>query len=80
MEGVDVEGTRSTFTIAAGEIGNDQPITIVSERWYSPELKVLVMSRQTDPRFGETTYRLTNIVRGEPDPALFEVPADFTAK
>jgi hypothetical protein len=78
MEGVAVEGTRTTHTIAAGEIGNEQPINIVSERWFSPDLKVLVMSRQSDPRFGETTYRLTNITRAEPSPQLFEIPADFT--
>jgi hypothetical protein len=78
IEGVEAEGTRTTFTIPAGEIGNEQPITVVHERWYSPELKVLVMSRQSDPRFGETTYRLTNITRVEPSPDLFQVPADFT--
>jgi hypothetical protein len=77
IEGVVVDGTRTTFTIPAGQIGNELPISIVSERWFSPELKVLVMSRQTDPRFGETTYRLTNISRAEPSPSLFEVPADF---
>jgi len=77
MEGVAVEGTRSTTTIPAGEIGNEQPITIVSERWMSPDLKVLVMSKQSDPRFGETTYRLTNLTRGEPSPQLFEIPSDF---
>ena len=65
------------MTIPAGQIGNELPINIVSERWFSPELKVLVMSRQSDPRFGETTYRLTNISRGEPAPDLFEVPADY---
>lgn len=78
MEGVEVEGTRTTVTIPAGQIGNELPIDIVSERWVSPELKVLVMSRRSDPRFGETTYRLTNITRGEPSPDLFDVPADFT--
>lgn len=78
IEGVMAEGTRTTFTIPAGEIGNEQPITVVHERWYSPELKVLVMSRQSDPRFGETTYRLTNITRAEPSADLFQVPADFT--
>ena len=77
MEGVAVEGTRTTMTIPAGQIGNEQPISIVSERWTSPDLKVLVMSKQSDPRFGETTYRLTNLTRGEPSPQLFEVPADF---
>ena len=78
VEGVEAEGTRSTITIPAGQIGNELPLSIVSERWFSPELKVLVLSRQTDPRFGETTYRLTNIVRAEPSPDLFEPPPDFT--
>ena len=50
----------------------------MSERWFSPDLKVLLMSRQSDPRFGETTYRLTNLNRAEPSPQLFEIPADFT--
>jgi hypothetical protein len=78
MEGIAVDGTRTTLTIGAGQIGNEQPINIVSERWFSSDLKVLVMSRQSDPRFGETTYRLTNITRAEPSPQLFEIPADFT--
>lgn len=77
MEGVRVEGTKVTTTIPAGQIGNDLPIHVVSERWFSPELKVLVMSRQSDPRFGETMYRLTNVTQGEPAADLFEVPADF---
>ena len=78
MEGVTVDGVRTTVTIPAGQIGNEQPIQIVSERWTSPDLKVLVMSRQSDPRFGETTYRLTNLTRVDPAPELFEIPADFT--
>ena len=77
MEGVLAEGTQTTMTIPTGQIGNDRPIEIVSERWYSPDLQVLVMSRQSDPRFGDTTYRLTNIVRSEPRFTLFEVPEDF---
>jgi len=77
VEGVRTEGTRSTLTIAAGQIGNERPIEIVSERWFSPELKTLVLSKQSDPRFGETTYRLSNIVLGDPEPSLFEVPGDF---
>jgi hypothetical protein len=77
IEGVTADGTRTTLTIPAGQIGNESPINVVSERWYSPELKQLVMSLQSDPRFGVTTYRLTDITRGEPAPELFEVPADF---
>jgi hypothetical protein len=77
IEGVSAEGTRTVMTIPAGQIGNDRPIEIVSERWYSPELKALVLSRHVDPRFGETTYHLSNIVLGEPSASLFEVPPDF---
>jgi hypothetical protein len=78
IEGVEAEGTRSTLTIPAGQIGNDQPLEIVSERWYSPELQVVVVSKHTDPRIGEHVYRLTNISRSEPAKALFDVPADYT--
>ncbi len=77
IEGVEAEGTRSTMTIPAGTIGNEQPIKTVMERWYSPDLRVIVQSKRSDPRFGEHTYRLTNIVRAEPSPSLFDVPSDY---
>ncbi|MBD0326029.1 MAG: hypothetical protein ICV68_06350 [Pyrinomonadaceae bacterium] len=80
IEGVEAEGTRETFTIPAGEIGNEQPIQVVSERWYSPALQTVVLTKHSDPRFGETTFRLTNINRSEPARSLFEVPADYTIK
>lgn len=77
MEGVNVTGTRTTRTIPAGQIGNDKPINIVTEVWTSPELKTIVYSKRSDPRMGEQTFQLTNITRAEPDPTLFNVPADF---
>jgi hypothetical protein len=80
IEGLAAEGTRVTFTIATGKIGNERPIVTVNERWYSPELQTVVLSKNSDPRMGETTYRLTDISRGEPDPSLFQVPADYTVK
>lgn len=80
IEGVETTGTRTTVTIPAGAIGNEKPITIVSERWFSPELQVVVSSTHRDPRFGETSYRLSGIVRGEPDKSLFEVPGDYTIR
>jgi hypothetical protein len=80
IEGVQAEGTRTTTTIPAGEIGNEQPIQIVNENWYSPELQVIVMTSHSDPRFGQTTYKLTNIQRGEPAATLFQVPPDYTVK
>jgi hypothetical protein len=77
MEGVLANGMKTTRTIPAGQIGNDQPITIVTEVWTSPDLKTVVYSKRNDPRTGEQTFQLTNIVRAEPDPSLFTVPSDF---
>jgi hypothetical protein len=80
MQGVTAEGTRTTRTIPAGQIGNDKPITIVNEVWYSQDLQAVVMSKHSDPRMGETVYTLTNIQRGEPDASLFAVPSDYTVQ
>ena len=77
IEGVRAEGTRTTMTIPTNAIGNRGPITAVSERWFSPELQTVVLARRSDPRFGETVYRLVNIVRAEPPAALFEIPAEY---
>jgi hypothetical protein len=77
MEGVFVTGVRTTRTIPAGQIGNEKPISIVTEVWTSPDLKTVVYSKRIDPRMGEQTFRLTGITRSEPDASLFSVPADF---
>jgi hypothetical protein len=77
MEGVFVTGMRTTRTIPAGQIGNDKPISIVTEVWTSPDLKTIIYSKRSDPRMGELTFQLTNITRAEPDASLFTVPADF---
>src|SRR5437870_3167473 len=78
IEGLQAEGTRTTITIPAGEIGNDRPIEVVDEQWRSPDLQVIVFSRHSDPRMGETVYSLVNVNRADPAPGLFQVPADYT--
>ena len=78
IAGVTAQGTRITRTIPAGQIGNEKPITIVRETWYSNDLQTTVMSKRNDPWSGETTYTLTNIQRTEPAASLFAVPADYT--
>ena len=80
INGVRAEGTRITRTIAAGEMGNEKPIDIVTETWYSPELQATVRSKSSDPRMGETTFQLQNIDRSEPAASLFTVPADYTVQ
>jgi len=78
IQGVAAEGRRVTNTIAAGEIGNDRPIEVVRESWYSSELQITIMSTTSDPRIGTTTYQVTSLQRGEPSQSLFEVPAEYT--
>lgn len=80
IEGVQAEGTRTTVTIPAGHIGNERPIQITTERWFSPELQTVVMTKSSDPFVGDTVYRLTNINRSEPARSLFEVPSDYKVK
>ena len=80
IEGVMAEGKRTTRTIPAGAIGNEQPIVSTTEEWRSPELQALVMTRTADPRTGESVYKLQNITRAEPNLSWFEVPADYTIR
>jgi hypothetical protein len=80
MNGVVVEGTRTTHIIPAGQIGNEKALQVVSERWYSADLQIVLKSTRTDPRSGTTTYTVTNIQRTEPAASLFTVPADYTVQ
>jgi len=77
IEGVVADGTRTTMTIPAGQIGNDQPLQVVTETWYSQDLQAVVLSKHSDPRNGETVTRMTNVSRAEPPRTLFEVPSDY---
>ena len=80
LNGVVATGTRFTRTIPAGAMGNAQPMQTVRETWVSSDLKVPVMVKTSDPRFGTTVTQLTNITRSEPDAALFQTPADYTVR
>jgi hypothetical protein len=77
LEGLLVQGTRIRDTIPAGAMGNERPIEIVTERWYSKDIDAMVLQRFSDPRFGETVYQLVNVVRGDPSPDLFQVPQGY---
>jgi hypothetical protein len=80
IQGVSAQGKRITHSILAGQEGNEKEIDIVTETWYSPELQVVVTSKTSDPRFGESQYQLNSITRTEPDAALFAVPSDYTLR
>lgn len=80
INGLVAEGTRTTHTIPAGQIGNEKALQVVSERWYSTDLQIVLKSTRTDPRFGTTTYTVTNLQRTEPAASLFTVPAGYTVQ
>ncbi len=80
IAGVAATGTRTTETIPAGAIGNQQAIQVVREVWISNDLKVPVMIKTTDPRFGTRTMQLTNLVQAEPDASLFQVPSNYSVE
>ncbi|HTA69116.1 MAG TPA: hypothetical protein VK776_12590 [Bryobacteraceae bacterium] len=77
MDGLSVQGKRRTHTIPAAQAGSAKDIQVVTETWYSSDLQMVVMSKTSDPRFGDSVYQVTNISRAEPDPALFTVPSDY---
>jgi hypothetical protein len=80
INGLQAAGTRVTRTIPAGKIGNEKPIEVVTERWYSTDLQLPLTSTHTDPMMGTVTTNLTNINRTAPDASLFQVPSDYTVK
>ena len=78
VNGVTAQGVRTTMTIPKGQIGNNRDIKVLTERWTSNDLQMLVKSINSDPRFGETTYQLPKVVQSAPDPGLFQIPADYS--
>ena len=80
IEGFQADGARTTQSFSPGTAGNERPFSTVIEAWYSRELQAVVLRKATDPRVGQTVYRLVNIQRAEPDRTLFEVPTDYVVR
>jgi len=80
INGIEAQGTRTTRTFPAGMEGNDEPFSVTTETWTSPALRTTVLQINDDPRSGVSTMELTEIERGAPDPALFQVPEGYTVR
>jgi hypothetical protein len=78
MEGLFVQGTQTTHTIPAGQMGNAEAIQVSRTHWHSPDLSIDLRTETTDPLHGISTLSVTNISREEPASTLFEVPSDYT--
>lgn len=77
INGVDADGNLRTTVFPSGHQGRAEDITITVETWYSFRINQQVRSIKTDPRNGDYEYEMTNIEIGEPDAALFRIPADY---
>ncbi|MGI8992518.1 MAG: energy transducer TonB [Bryobacteraceae bacterium] len=77
IEGLIVHGFRQSRTIPEGAAGNNRPITITDEYWYSDELHMNITLKHTDPQHGTQLVTLTQVSRGEPDEKMFKVPAEY---
>jgi hypothetical protein len=80
FNGVPAHGTRTTRTIPAGEEGNDQPLVVINENWRSKEMGLTLMTISDDPRRGRTVTEYEELRVGEPDPAVFAPPANYTVQ
>lgn len=80
ISGLRAIGRRTEYSIPAGELGNELPITVTSEIWYSPDLQIVLAATHRDPLAGDTTYQLENVVRREPDAKLFVIPRDYSKR
>ncbi len=67
-----------TRTWPVGSQGNDRPLVGTTEIWTAPDLRITVLSKNDDPRNGESITKLINISRAEPDPSLFQPPPDYS--
>jgi hypothetical protein len=76
FEGVLATGTRTTRTTPVGAEGNDRPLTTIKETWSSSDIGITLLEKISDPQNGDSERRMTDLEQTEPDPALFQVPAD----
>jgi hypothetical protein len=76
LNGLELIGTRETQTLGLLTTGSDRPLSVVKEFWYSRQLGLNVLTTRNDPRSGKEVFTVTDIRQGEPDAALFALPAD----
>jgi hypothetical protein len=77
IESVDAIGSREITTLAAGDFGNEKAQPIVKEFWYSPRLGINLVTKRFDPRSGSQNFIVDHLSLDEPDPHVFEPPADY---
>ena len=77
IAGVETEGTHDIVIYNPGVFGNDRKMTVENEFWWPPQLGLNLLSIKIDPRIGKQTFTVTELVQGEPDASLFQLPAGY---
>jgi hypothetical protein len=77
IDGVKANGRLRSYEIPAGAVGNRNAILVTDEIWYAPDLRITLSSKHSDPRLGDSVFRIENLKTQEPDAALFAVPSDY---
>ena len=74
IEGIEFEGFRTTVTS-----DNDPAIVTVDDRWMSKELGLIGRVEANSPA-EHYSARIKTVIRKDPDPELFLIPADYTIR
>lgn len=77
IDGLTAVGTRDTRSFKPGAFGNDKPIDVVKEFWYSPRLQVNLLVTRIDPRRGTEKLEFTDLKLGEPGAEWFALPEGY---
>ena len=78
IEGLETIGFRETTTVNPGVFGNDQPMIIIREFWYSPQLGINLISLLDSPQSGKQQFTVTHVSTAEPDPHFFTLPEGYS--
>lgn len=75
IDGLMAIGTERTWILPLGAIGNDRALVTTEDTWFSPKLKLVLLSVRNDPRFGQTIYSLKDLKLASPKEKIFRVPS-----
>jgi hypothetical protein len=78
ISGVKVVGTKTAKVYPAGsKMGNDAPVTTVSEYWVAPSLDLYLYTKESGPGDTDSISEIKDLSTDEPDPALFKIPDGY---
>jgi hypothetical protein len=77
--GLNVIGTRETVAFRGGWPAEQWQVS-TQEFWFAPDLGVNLSATSKVPIEGTQVVRVSELSRAEPDPAMFQIPANFVVE